>query len=158
MIAWLILLICEEHARLSVVTLHRLFQLKSQSCFNFRELAATSGPSLPGLPPYLMTPFNVCEYIVVVPVSVRNTGDPEISSTVLFHYLPTKVSAAPLAKSKYLKRAKSGIEPQTAPVCRTLFNKAPAVRHGRLNPPHSNIRQPKDFNTSVGQCHQAKTD
>ena len=69
-----------------------------------------------------------------------------------------KILGSATGRERVSEEGKSGMEPQTAPVCLTLFNEAPAVRHRRLNPPHSSICQLKDFNTSVGQSHQAKTD
>lgn len=63
-----------------------------------------------------------------------------------------------IGKKQVFEEGKRKIEPQNAPVSLTLFNEAPAVRHRRLNPPHSNICQPKDRSISVGQCHQANTD
>lgn len=79
-------------------------------------------------------------------------------SIISFLLFAHKTLSNATGKEQVFEEGKHKIEPQTAPVCLALFNEAPAVRHGRLNPPHSNICQLKDFNTSVGQCHQAETD
>lgn len=97
---------------------------------------------------------------MIVPVSIKNRDNIQQfynTQSSLSWYLPTKLSTNAIGKEQVFEEGKSKIEPQTAPVCLTLFNEAPAVRHRRLNPPHSNICQLKDFNTGVGQCHQAKT-
>lgn len=96
-----------------------------------------------------------------MPVSIKNRDNILQCSFIplsLSCYLPTKPLANAIGKEQVFEGGKSKIEPQTAPVCLTLFNEAPAVRHRGLNPPHSSICQLKDFNTGVGQCHQAKTD
>ena len=75
----------------------------------------------------------------------------------LSSYLPTKLSTNAIGKKQVFEEGKSKIEPQTAPVCLTLFNEAPAVRHGGLNPTHFYMCLLKYFTTSVGKYHQAKT-
>lgn len=97
-----------------------------------------------------------------MPISMENKIL-HICNVPSFHHLffvicPHKTLSNATGKEQVFEEGKSKIEPETAPVCFTLFNEAPAVRHRRLNPPHSNICQLKDFNTGVGQCHQAKTD
>lgn len=101
---------------------------------------------------------------MIIPISVRNGEEifqfnsvPSFHHPLLFLY-PLETLSSASGKEQVFEEGKSKIEPQTTPVCLTLFNKAPAVRHRKLNPPHCNICQLKDFNTSVGQCHQAKTD
>ena len=90
-----------------------------------------------------------------MPVSIKNKDN--ILQLFLVCFPKTLLTNA-IGKEQVFEEGKSKIEPQTAPVCLTLFNEAPSVRHRRLNPPHFNICQLKYFNTSVGQSHQAKAD
>lgn len=98
---------------------------------------------------------------MIMPVSIKNKDN-----ILQFYNTPSALSIPPpktlltnaIGKEQVFEEGKSKTEPQTAPVCLTLFNEAPAVRHRRLNPPHFNICQLKDFNASVGKSHQAKAD
>lgn len=116
-----------------------------------------------GCSPVLITPFSMKMYHYL-PVSIKSRGNilqfSQCSSipSLLSGYLPTKLAVNATGKEQVFEEGRSEIEPQTAPVCLTLFNEAPAVRHGGLNPPHSNICLLKYFDTGVGQPHQAKTD
>lgn len=69
---------------------------------------------------------------------VRNT---EVAGWLsLWYNLPTNLSANTTGKELVFELGKTKIEQYTALVHLTLFNEAPAVRHGGLNPTHSNIR------------------
>lgn len=81
------------------------------------------------------TYINIC--LLQKKKKVRNT---EVAGWLsLWYNLPTNLSANTTGKELVFELGKTKIEQYTALVHLTLFNEAPAVRHGGLNPTHSNI-------------------
>lgn len=66
-------------------------------------------------------------------------GKTKVARWSLSHNLSTNLSANTAGKEHVFELGKTKIEQHTALVHLTLFNEAPAVRHGGLNPTHSNI-------------------
>lgn len=87
--------------------------------------------------------YSLCKYIMIMPVSLKNRDSIlQFYNVPSFHHLllfAHKTLSKRHWRYQVFEEGKSKIEPWTAPVCLTLFNEAPTVRHRGLNPPHSNM-------------------